>query len=59
MFELECNRGQGDFTIKIKQENIELKQTTSPLPGTKNVLLKGQMKFLEDINAVIFLCSPV
>ncbi|KAF2889869.1 hypothetical protein ILUMI_16304 [Ignelater luminosus] len=28
-------------------------------PDTKNVLLKGQMKHIADINAVIFLCSPI
>jgi hypothetical protein len=28
-------------------------------PGLKNILLKGQMRYLEDINAMIYLCSPV
>ncbi|XP_063926180.1 soluble guanylate cyclase 89Db-like [Zophobas morio] len=28
-------------------------------PGLKNILLKGQMRYLDDINAVIYLCSPV
>lgn len=31
----------------------------SPEPGFKNILLKGQMKLIEDINAIIYLCSPV
>ncbi|XP_057656008.1 soluble guanylate cyclase 89Db-like [Diorhabda carinulata] len=28
-------------------------------PGLRNILLKGQMKYLSDINGIIFLCSPV
>ncbi|XP_074041184.1 soluble guanylate cyclase 89Da isoform X2 [Leptinotarsa decemlineata] len=28
-------------------------------PGLRNILLKGQMMFLGDINSIIFLCSPV
>lgn len=27
--------------------------------GLRNILLKGQMRYIEDINAIIFLCSPV
>ncbi|PSN57581.1 Soluble guanylate cyclase 89Db [Blattella germanica] len=27
--------------------------------GTRSILLKGQMKFMDDINAIIFLCSPL
>lgn len=28
-------------------------------PGLKNILLKGQMRYIEDIKATFFLCSPV
>lgn len=28
-------------------------------PGLKNILLKGQMRYIEDIKATIYLCSPV
>lgn len=28
-------------------------------PGLKNILLKGHMMYLSDINGIIFLCSPV
>ncbi|XP_050513576.1 soluble guanylate cyclase 89Da-like [Diabrotica virgifera virgifera] len=28
-------------------------------PGLRNILLKGQMKYLSDIKAIIYLCSPV
>ncbi|KAF2886345.1 hypothetical protein ILUMI_19828 [Ignelater luminosus] len=27
--------------------------------GLRNILLKGQMRYIEDINAIMFLCSPV
>ncbi|KAJ8919156.1 hypothetical protein NQ315_012142 [Exocentrus adspersus] len=50
MFELECNRGSVTQISDGKE---------SPVMGTKNVLLKGQMKYIRDINAIIFLCSPV
>ncbi|XP_023311275.1 soluble guanylate cyclase 89Db-like [Anoplophora glabripennis] len=52
MFELECNRG---YVNVDKPSN----GSDSPIPGTKNVLLKGQMKYIRDIHAIIFLCSPV
>lgn len=32
---------------------------SSPEPGAKNILLKGQMKYIDDIKAIMFLCSPV
>lgn len=50
MFELECNRGSSDFTSK------DSNKTASEL---KNILLKGQMKYVKDLNAIIFLCSPI
>lgn len=28
-------------------------------PGLKNILLKGQMLYLSDINGIIYLCCPV
>lgn len=28
-------------------------------PGLRNILLKGQMKYLSDVNVIIFLCSPI
>ncbi|XP_014213715.1 soluble guanylate cyclase 89Db-like [Copidosoma floridanum] len=27
--------------------------------GTRNILLKGQMRYIDDIKAIIFLCSPL
>ncbi|XP_049820696.1 soluble guanylate cyclase 89Db-like isoform X2 [Aethina tumida] len=29
------------------------------LPGLKNILLKGEMRYLSDINRIIYLCSPI
>lgn len=29
------------------------------LPGLKNILLKGEMRYLSDINRIIYLCSPM
>lgn len=26
---------------------------------TRNLLLKGQMKYIQDIDAIVFLCSPM
>ncbi|KAK9758685.1 hem-NO-binding [Popillia japonica] len=31
----------------------------TPPKGSKNILLKGQMKFIEDVDSIIFLCSPI
>lgn len=69
MFELECNRGKGDYIKEVeaeksnksdKKDQKEVKgEASSPAKGLKNLLLKGQMKYLSDINAIIFLCSPV
>lgn len=55
MFELECNWGIGDFTVK--KEAGDNRETKSP--EVKNLLLKGQMKYIGDINDVLFLCSPM
>ncbi|KAF5295128.1 hypothetical protein FQA39_LY13279 [Lamprigera yunnana] len=51
MFELELIRSQ-----MMKSED---EVPSSPEPGNKNVLLKGQMKYVSDINVIIFLCSPI
>ncbi|XP_015840578.1 soluble guanylate cyclase 89Db-like [Tribolium castaneum] len=73
MFELELLRSElvqkadiGD-TLDDKTLEIEIDgKSISPYalrrdsqPGLKNILLKGQMRFLDDINAAIYLCSPV
>lgn len=60
MFELECNRGITNFNNAEAETNKHSEDsTTSPVPGSKNILLKGQMKYISDINCLIYLCSPV
>jgi guanylate cyclase len=27
--------------------------------GTRSILLKGEMKYIDDIKAIVFLCSPL
>lgn len=58
MFELECNRGVHNFTVKTETTGKE-DTNRAMSPEIKNLLLKGQMKFIKDINAIIFLCSPM
>ncbi|CAH2016218.1 unnamed protein product [Acanthoscelides obtectus] len=62
MFEMECNRGIVNFNEEeqiVNESRDDEEGTSSPLPGTKNILLKGQMKYIRDVNAVFYLCSPV
>lgn len=59
MFELECNRGVTNFNTEPEEPVITEGEHVSPAPGSKNILLKGQMKYINDINAIIYLCSPV
>ncbi|XP_044761519.1 soluble guanylate cyclase 89Da-like [Coccinella septempunctata] len=66
MFELECNVGAGDFLYDdhVEKEDVSIDQkevpsTESVEASKRNILLKGQMKYLDDINALVFLCSPI
>lgn len=67
MFELEFNRGrteisEGDEASGEDTESVQAQAgaaALSPEPGTRNILLKGQMKYIDDIKAIVFLCSPV
>ncbi|XP_068911277.1 soluble guanylate cyclase 89Da-like isoform X2 [Tenebrio molitor] len=56
MFELECDRGTNDDSRAGGEDSNRL---SSPSSELKNILLKGQMKYVKDVNALIFLCSPV
>jgi hypothetical protein len=56
MFELECDRGTNDDSRAGGGDSNRL---SSPSSELKNILLKGQMKYIKDVNALIFLCSPV
>lgn len=73
MFELEMITTHEKELEEIEAEEHKLKQEKSkgkirpPTPtdvkpaigGDKNLLLKGQMKFIDDINVIVFLCSPI
>lgn len=69
MFELEFNRGRIEMCEKdeansdskedIEGTPVQGASAASPEPGTRNILLKGQMKYIDDIKAIVFLCSPV
>lgn len=71
MFELEFNRGKLDNLEEFREGGKENtsgdtasisdapETPPSPEPGTRNILLKGQMKYIDDIKALIFLCSPM
>lgn len=73
MFELEMITTHEKELEEMEAEEQKLKQEKSkgkirpPTPtdvkpaigGDKNLLLKGQMKFIDDINVIVFLCSPM
>lgn len=67
LFELEINR-----TPKTEEDTdtTVAEGKHKPLPpylldrrrgsqGTRSILLKGQMKYIDDIKAIVFLCSPM
>lgn len=63
-FKSEKEKGLGD-DLSTREIEIDGK-SISPYalrrdsqPGFKNILLKGQMMYLSDINGIIFLCCPV
>lgn len=41
-----------------RKDNIAA-PTSTPEPEMKNILLKGQMMYIEDCNAIMYLCSPM
>lgn len=61
IFELELIRAN-DYHSSINSDDMP--STSSGLDrrgsqGARSILLKGQMRHLEDIKAIIFLCSPL
>jgi guanylate cyclase len=67
LFELEVNR-----TPKTEEDKGTAVTGAEPKPtlpflwdrrrgsqGTRSILLLGQMKYIDDIKAIIFLCSPL
>nr|CAI5835089.1 unnamed protein product [Callosobruchus analis] len=62
MFEMECNRGIVNFNEEeqtVNESRDDEEGTSLPQADMKNILLKGQMKYIRDVNAVFYLCSPV
>lgn len=62
MFEMECNRGienYNEITDEINAAKEKEEKRLSTPQEIKNIILKGQMKYVKDINAIIYLCSPV
>lgn len=62
MFELEFNRGRMEMNEgdESSEDTVQAGAIAlSPEPGARNILLKGQMKYIDDIKAIVFLCSPV
>ena len=64
MFELELIRStessvakQSDKLDDPSPANLKLDRRGSQ--GARNILLKGQMRYIDDIKAIIFLCSPL
>lgn len=61
MFELELFRSNDNRC----SHNDETNDTTAPKlerkgsQGARSILLKGQMRYIEDIKSIIFLCSPL
>ncbi|XP_043470147.1 soluble guanylate cyclase 89Da-like [Leptopilina heterotoma] len=61
MFELELIRSTEN---NLSSTNSEVPSTSSGLDrrgsqGSRSILLKGQMRYIEDIKSIIFLCSPL
>lgn len=61
MFELELIRSTDSNATSSTDNNAS---TSSGLDrrgsqGARSILLKGQMRYLDDIKAIIFLCSPL
>jgi len=55
LFELEVIRPGGAPVDKKNGTEFERRGSQ----GFRSVLLKGQMKFIKDINAIVYLCSPL
>ena len=61
MFELELlrteNKNSAVQTDKLTSTVSKYERRTSQ--GARNILLKGQMRYISDMKAIIFLCSPM
>ncbi|KOC63970.1 Soluble guanylate cyclase 89Da [Habropoda laboriosa] len=61
MFELELIRlnDNNDSSNSDSTGSISSGLDRRGSQGARSILLKGQMRYIEDINAIIFLCSPL
>lgn len=61
MFELEMIRlndqNASSNTVNTPSTSTGLDRRGSQ--GARSILLKGQMRYIEDLKAIIFLCSPL
>ena len=61
MFEMELIRSTENH---LSSSSSESPSTSTGLDrrgsqGARSILLKGQMRYIEDIKSIIFLCSPL
>jgi len=67
LFELEINRtpkAEDDKSTAVaegkhKPTLPDLLDRRRGSQGTRSILLKGQMKYIDEIKAIVFLCSPL
>lgn len=62
MFELELIRSTENSSPTSSKGNSAaagLKLDRKGSQGARSILLKGQMRYIEDIKAIVFLCSPL
>lgn len=61
MFELELIRSTESICPKKDEKtsssNAKLERKNSQ--GARSILLKGQMRYIEEIKSIVFLCSPL
>lgn len=46
-------------TLKPESSELAIEATRRGSQGIKSILLKGEMRYLKEINVLIFLCSPL
>ncbi|XP_076546019.1 soluble guanylate cyclase 89Da isoform X2 [Osmia lignaria lignaria] len=59
MFELELLRLNDDMSSSSNIASTSSGLDRRGSQGVRSILLKGQMRYIEDIDAIIFLCSPL
>jgi guanylate cyclase len=66
MFELELIQQKGEVpTIEVEGEDMGIVSPKRELDarrgsqGIRSLLLKGQMRYISEMDAMVFLCSPL